>query len=182
MVREREGTEGGNLRWKGEVPAVFRPRKKDSKKSEEEERMKRNSMTINIKLSDRAFKPTRGHATDAGMDLYTPDMLIVKPGRAVTVDTGVHVEIPQGHCGYVKGRSSLNFKRSIVVPDGTIDCGFTGSIQVRLYNLGDHPVIINPGERIAQLVLHPIITPLLDVVDELEDTERGDGGFGSTGK
>lgn len=143
--------------------------------------MRRNGMTIKVKLDERAIKPTRGHATDAGMDLYTPEMLIIRPGASVTVDTGVHIEIPRGYVGMIKSKSGLNVNQNIL-SEGVIDCGYTGSIRAKLYNHGKDIVIINPGEKITQLVILPIITPLLEIVDELEETERGDGGFGSTGR
>lgn len=143
--------------------------------------MKRNSMTIKVKLDERAIKPTRAHATDAGFDLYTPEMLIIRPGSSVTVDTGVHMAIPRGHVGMIKSKSGLNVNQNIL-SEGVIDCGYTGSIRAKLYNHGKDIVIINPGDKITQLVILPIITPLIEIVDELDDTERGEGGFGSTGR
>ena len=125
--------------------------------------------------------PTRAHEDDAGLDIYTPDMLIIKPHKAVTVDTGIHVEIPRGYVGFLKSKSGLNVKRNLI-GEGVIDSGYTGSIVVKLYNLGEDIVLINEGEKIIQLVLLPIITPELEVVDKLEETERGTGGFGSTGR
>lgn len=138
-------------------------------------------MKVNVKLDKGAKLPTRGHADDAGLDIYTPEMLIIKAKKAVTVDTGVHIQIPKGYVGFLKSKSGLNVKQSLL-SEGVIDSGYTGSIRVKLYNHGEVPAIINPGEKVSQLVLLPIITPDLEVVDALEETERGDGGFGSTGK
>lgn len=136
---------------------------------------------MKIMLDKRAIMPTRAHEDDAGLDIYTPDMLIIKPHKAVTVDTGIHVEIPRGYVGFLKSKSGLNVKRNLI-GEGVIDSGYTGSIVVKLYNLGEDIVLINEGEKIIQLVLLPIITPELEVVDKLEETERGTGGFGSTGR
>lgn len=138
-------------------------------------------MTVKVVLDEGAILPTRGHREDAGLDLYTREFLMIKPGGSRTVDTGVHVQIPEGYVGMVKSKSGLNIKSGLL-SEGVIDCGYTGSIRVKLYNHSAVPAIINAGEKISQLVILPIITPDLEVVDALEETERGDGGFGSTGK
>lgn len=140
---------------------------------------------MKIKIDDGAFVPTRAHETDAGLDLYSPvDAMIgwtgSKTGNSVTIDTGVHVEIPKGYVGFLKSKSGLNVKHGIV-SEGVIDSGYTGSIAVKLYNHSDKMVFIQRGMKISQLVLLPIITPELELVDSLDETERGDGGFGSTG-
>lgn len=136
---------------------------------------------IKIKLSGNAIKPTRAHEDDAGYDLYTPEMLIIKPGKSAKVDTGVHIQIPKGYVGMLKSKSGLNVNKNLI-GEGVIDSGYTGSIVVKLYNLGDNIALINPGDKIIQLVLMPIITPELEIVETLEATDRGDGGFGSTGR
>lgn len=149
-------------------------------------------MTIKIKLDEgKGIMPSRAHETDAGLDLYTPVDVAVErckwtPSEGLTVgsaviDTGVHVEIPKGYVGFIKSKSGLMVKSGLTA-DGTIDCGYTGSIVVKLFNHTSHTHFFEAGDKIAQLVLLPIITPDLEVVDSLEDTERGDGGFGSTGK
>lgn len=138
-------------------------------------------MTIKIVLDEGAILPTRGYADDAGLDLYTRETILVKPKKSKTVDTGVHIQIPKGYVGFLKSKSGLNVNSSIL-SEGVIDSGYTGSIRVKLYNHGEVPILINPREKISQLVILPIITPDLEVVDALEETERGDGGFGSTGK
>ena len=141
---------------------------------------------MKIKIDDGAFVPTRAHETDAGLDLYSPvDAMIgwpgSKTGNSVTIDTGVHVEIPKGYVGFLKSKSGLNVKHGIV-SEGVIDSGYTGSIVVKLYNHSDKTVFVQRGMKISQLVLLPIITPELELVDSLDETERGDGGFGSTGR
>lgn len=140
---------------------------------------------MKVKIDDGAFVPTRAHEDDAGLDLYSPiDAMIgwpgSKTGNSVTIDTGVHVEIPKGYVGFLKSKSGLNVKHGIV-SEGVIDSGYTGSIAVKLYNHGNSTVFVQRGQKISQLVLLPIITPELELVDSLEETERGTGGFGSTG-
>lgn len=136
---------------------------------------------MKVKLDPGAVFPTRAHSTDAGLDLYARDTQVVWAKESAVFDTGVHIEIPAGYVGFLKSKSGLNVRFGIT-SEGVIDSGYTGSIVVKLYNHGDHYVKIERGQKISQLVLLPIITPELELVDELEATERGDGGFGSTGK
>lgn len=150
---------------------------------------------MKIKLDYGAILPTRAHDTDAGLDLYAPRDVAVpgSKGRVdlglwtptdigcATIDTGVHVEIPKGYVGFIKSKSGLNVKHGLTA-EGVIDSGYTGSIVVKLYNHTGKYYYFDKGDKIAQLVLLPIITPELELVYELEDTERGDGGFGSTGR
>lgn len=135
---------------------------------------------MKIKLDPGAVMPTRAHSTDAGLDLYTPEEFTVQGKDSEVIDTGVHIAIPVGYVGFVKSKSGLMVKNDITT-DGTVDAGYTGSIKVKLFNHGFDDKYFLPGQKIAQLVILPIITPELDLVDELEDTERGTGGFGSTG-
>lgn len=142
-------------------------------------------MKMKVVLDPGAFMPTRAHETDAGLDLYSPVDAIVgsrwcDSGNSVCIDTGVHVEIPAGYVGMIKSKSGLNVKHNIT-SEGVIDSGYTGSMVVKLYNHGNTSVKIEKGQKISQLVILPIITPDLELVDSLEDTERGNGGFGSTG-
>ena len=136
---------------------------------------------MKITLDPGAHMPTRAHPSDAGLDLYAPrDVRIPARGGAV-VDTGVHVAIPEGYVGMLKSKSGLNVKKNIL-GEGVIDAGYTGPIVVKLYNQGDENVSIEAGMKLIQLVILPILTPELELADSLEDTERGSGGFGSTGK
>lgn len=137
---------------------------------------------MKIVLDKDAKMPTRAHDTDAGLDLYSMEDTIVSAKESAVFDTGVHIELPPDTVGYIKGKSGLNVKHGIVVPDGTVDEGYTGSIRVKLYNLSGYDYKVNKGDKICQLVIHPILKPELEVVDSLADTERGSGGFGSTGK
>ena len=135
---------------------------------------------LKIMLDDGAFMPTRAHATDAGLDLYaTKDAVIFRDGSE-KFDTGVHVEIPEGFVGFLKSKSGLNVNQGIQSA-GVIDSGYTGSICVKLYNHGNTLVHIKRGQKISQLVILPIVTPDVELVDHLEETERGNGGFGSSG-
>lgn len=136
---------------------------------------------MKIKLDEGAFVPTRAHSTDAGLDLYSPCNGLIQPDDSLCVDTGVHIEIPAGYVGMIKSKSGLNVKNGIT-SEGVIDSGYTGSMVVKLYNHGRELVKIDRGQKISQLVIMPIITPELELVDSLEETERGDGGFGSTGR
>ncbi len=136
---------------------------------------------IKVKLDPGAIMPARAHAADAGLDLYTPRLLAVAAGGSTTVDTGVHVEIPEGYVGFLKSKSGLNVKYGIT-SEGVIDSGYTGSIVVKLYNNSNEIYHFEKGSKITQLVILPIITPELEPVDKLGETERGDKGFGSSGR
>lgn len=136
---------------------------------------------MKIKLDDGAKMPTRAHDTDAGLDLYARYTEIVRAKGSAIFDTGVHVELPPNTVGMIKSKSGLNVKHGIT-SDGVVDVGYTGSIVVKLYNNGEFDYIVNAGDKISQLVILPILTPMLESVESLDDTERGAGGFGSTGK
>lgn len=138
-------------------------------------------MKMKVKLDPGAYMPTRAHKEDAGLDLYAMEAKEVPAYGSAEFDTGVHVEIPEGYVGDVESKSGLMMKCDITT-DGTVDCGYTGAIRVKLFNHSPIRLDIKAGQKIAQLVIKQIITPELEVVDDLEATERGDGGFGSTGK
>lgn len=145
------------------------------------QKYKKIEIGMKIKLDDGAKMPTRAHPTDAGLDLYARDTLIIPPKGSAVFDTGVHVELPTGTVGMLKSKSGLNVKYGLT-SEGVIDVGYTGSIVVKLYNNSEYPYIVNAGDKISQLVIMPILTPPLELVESLDDTERGAGGFGSTGK
>lgn len=136
---------------------------------------------MKIKLDPGAYMPERAHSADAGYDLRSPVKGRLYAGEAVVIDTGVHVQIPTGFVGMLKSKSGLNVKHDIV-GEGVIDSGYTGSIRVKLYNHGSESYMIEVGDKISQLVILPIITPELELVTVLEETERGCNGFGSTGR
>lgn len=136
---------------------------------------------MKVKLDPGAFVPERAHDADAGYDLRSPITDRLYAGQAIVIDTGVHVAIPAGYAGFLKSKSGLNVKHDIV-GEGVIDSGYTGSIRVKLYNHGAESYMIEKGDKISQLVILPIYTPDIELVSGLEETERGDRGFGSTGK
>lgn len=138
-------------------------------------------MKMKIKLDNGAIMPTRAHSTDAGLDLYAKETQIVPAKESAKFDTGVHIELPANTVGMLKSKSGLNVKHGIT-SEGVIDVGYTGSIVVKLYNNSGYDYKINAGDKITQLVILPILTPELELVESLEETERGNGGFGSTGK
>lgn len=136
---------------------------------------------MRYKLDKGAYTPTRAFWTDAGLDLRTPIDITVPPRGSAIINTGVHVELPIGTVGMLKSKSGLNVKHGIT-SEGVIDVGYTGSIKVKLYNNSDTEYIFNRGDKISQLVIINILTPELEKVDYLCETERGENGFGSSGK
>lgn len=140
-----------------------------------------NNMKIILDVG--AYMPTYAHGADAGMDLRTPVAFIVPAHGSYTVDTGVHMQIPLGQAGFIKSKSGLNVKGGLTAT-GVVDSGFSGSIRVKLYNHSDEDYMFSRGDKITQLVLLYIAKPEngFEVVDHFEETERGDNGFGSTGR
>nr|DAE48326.1 MAG TPA: dUTPase [Caudoviricetes sp.] len=137
---------------------------------------------MKIMLDKSAHMPSRAHATDAGLDLRTPVAVTVPAHGSAVVDTGVHVQLPANTVGMLKSKSGLNVKHGIT-SEGVIDVGYTGSIKVKLYNHTSYPYAFNAGDKITQLVILPFVyVDGLGLVSELDDSERGDGGFGSTGR
>ena len=137
---------------------------------------------MKIILDDGAKMPTRAHADDAGLDLYSRENMVIYPHSSATFDTGVHVEIPRGYVGMIKSKSGLNVKYGLT-SEGVLDCGYTGSIRVKLYNHSSEAYTVAAGDKISQLVIMPIIAPELELVKDFgTETERGENGFGSTGR
>ena len=138
-------------------------------------------MKIKVVLDEGATLPMRAHPTDAGLDLYARERRVIPPLSWEQVDTGVHIQIPEGYVGFITSKSGLMTNEGITCR-GTIDSGYTGSIQAVVFNHSRKYYIVEKGQKITQLVIVPIITPEPEWVDALEETDRGDGGFGSTGK
>ena len=136
---------------------------------------------MKIMLDQDAKLPTRAHPYDAGLDLYAMESGFVFADSRHTFDTGVHVQIPESCVGFIKSKSGLMVKHGILT-DGTIDCGYTGSIRVCLFNRSENDFYVEAGDKIAQLVIVPCVLLPLEQVDSLEETDRGDNGFGSTGR
>lgn len=137
---------------------------------------------MKVMLDEWARMPERAHETDAGLDIFSRETKIVPARGSETFDTGVHIEIPRGYVGFLKSKSGLNVKHGIT-SEGVIDCGYTGSIVVKLYNNSDKDYTVNECDKISQLVIMPIAHGFdLELVTEFEETDRGNGGFGSTGR
>ena len=137
---------------------------------------------MKIVLEPWAIMPTRAHENDAGLDLYSAnDDVYIYPGESELFDTGVHVQLPKNTVGFLKSKSGLNVKYGIT-SEGVIDAGYTGSICVKLYNNTRIPYTVEKGDKISQLVILPICSDELEVVDSLGETARGNNGFGSSGR
>ena len=138
------------------------------------------------KLSPKAILPTYGSSEAAGADLYAclDAPVTVAPGQTAWIPTGIALEVPKGCAGLIYARSSMGTKRGLAPANkvGVIDSDYRGEIRVVLLNHGAQEQIVEPGERIAQLIITPVLTPEYEEVTELTDTDRGTGGFGSTGK
>lgn len=136
---------------------------------------------MKIMLDEGAKMPTRAHPWDAGLDLYAMEDGYIRCNQSRTFDTGTHIEIPEGCVGLVKSKSGLMCNHGIIT-DGTIDAHYTGTIKVCLFNHGGSKYEVKAGDKIAQLVIVPCLLPELELVDSLDETDRGDNGFGSTGR
>ncbi len=137
------------------------------------------------KLNDRAVTPSYGSACAAGADLYScEDAISFAPGETKLVHTGLAMEIPQGYVGFIYARSGIATKRGLAPANkvGVIDSDYRGEIMVALHNHSDKEATIEAGERVAQIVIAPYLTVNFTEADELDDTARGEGGFGSTGE
>lgn len=146
-----------------------------------------NCKTMKVKkLRDNAVLPKRATDGSAGYDLFSASEapVAIKPGERQKIPVGIAVELPRNTAGMIYTRSGLGIKYGIHVTNGVgvVDSDYRGEIHVSLHNLSDETYTVDPGERIAQLVVTPYITPEIIEADDLEDTERGEGGFGSTGR
>ena len=149
---------------------------------------------LNIKLlSDNATTPTRAYGVSAGLDIYAAETVVIEPQEKILLATDIAVDIPEGYVGLLTSRSGVSSKTHLVVETGKIDAGYNGHMKVNIKNdsvvlvppeenfcLGSY--VINKGDKIAQLVIVPIVTPEVNVVEEFEsESERGTNGFGSSG-
>ena len=144
-------------------------------------------MTVKTKcLREGAKLPFRATEGSAGADLFAciDNNIIIEPGKIKMIPIGIAVEIPMGYCGFVYSRSSLGSKFGITLPNsvGVIDSDYRGELCVPLINHGENDFTVRKGDRIAQLVIMPVENPVYEFYEELSSTERGVGGFGSTGK
>ena len=143
-------------------------------------------MTVKIlKLHQNARIPTYGSADAAGADLYAciDEAVTIQPSQTVLIPTGLSMEIEQGFAGFIYARSGLATKRGLApaIKVGVIDSDYRGQVMVSLHNHTEQPQTVEPGERVAQMVFAPVYQAQFCETDALQDTERGTGGFGSTG-
>ena len=137
---------------------------------------------MNIYVEKGAYLPERAHKTDAGLDIKARENRLIKAHRGALLHTGLHVQLPHGTAGLLVSKSGLNVNHGIT-STGLIDEGYTGEIMVKLYNHSDTNYLVNAGEKISQLVIIPVLYEDINLCDSLdENTERGDKGFGSSGK
>lgn len=138
-----------------------------------------------VKFDERAVIPTYGTVDAAGADLYAvlDDVIEIKPGETVFIGTGIGMQIPAGFGGFVYARSGLSTKKGLAPANkvGVIDADYRGEIKVALYNQSSEVRTVEPGERIAQIVIAPYLKCEFNIVDELNESDRGNSGFGSTG-
>lgn len=139
-----------------------------------------------LKIKTKEKMPTYATEHAAGIDLYckTDETIIVNPKETVKIHTGLYVEIPEGYFGAVYPRSSTGVKKNLMLANtvGVIDSDYRGELMVFFYNYGENDQVVENGDRLAQLVIQPYLRCKIEKVDELTDSKRGDGGFGSTGK
>lgn len=126
--------------------------------------------------------PSYAHPGDAGMDLYVPDQLTIAPGKRLSIPLGLSVEIPDGYVILFFDKSGLSHKHGLKSFGGVIDSGYRGELKVGIMNLSDIPYTFNTGDKIIQMLIMPVMHAHISEVDELSDSQRGERGFGSSGK
>lgn len=138
-------------------------------------------LKFKIDAEKGALLPVRKYDTDAGINILSPRSFLLPARSSAIIRTGVHVELPHGTVGMLKSKSGLNVFHDII-GEGVIDEGYDGEIVVKLYNLGSEPHQFERGDKIIQLVVMPVHYPAIEQVDEISGGERGDAGYGSTGR
>ena len=133
-------------------------------------------------MHEAAVVPSFAHTTDAGMDLCASVEVVVLAGERVSAPTGIAMQIPEGHVGLIWDKSGVSQKVGLKTLGGVIDAGYRGEIFVGLFNTSKETYTFAPGQKLAQILIQEIKQPELEVVDSLEDSDRGEGAFGSTGK
>lgn len=136
---------------------------------------------MKIVLDEGAKMPEFAHTRDGGMDLFAAERKVIRAGDFETIETGVHIQIPRGYVGLITSKSGLMGNHGLTCR-GTIDEGYTGSIKAVLFNHSRKDYIVKKGDKVTQIVIVECLHPKLELVDSLEETDRGDGGFGSTGR
>lgn len=139
-------------------------------------------MNIHVKkLHPDAVLPAFAHPGDAGMDLYSIEDMVLEPGERRSVPTGIAIALPDGYVSLVWDKSGVSHKFGVKTLGGVLDSGYRGEYLIGLINLGQENFEIKKGQKIAQLLIQKVERPDITVVDELDETSRGTGGFGSTG-
>jgi len=133
------------------------------------------------KLHPEAIAPVFAHPGDAGMDLYSVEAIVLKPGERRSVPTGIAIALPDGYVSLVWDKSGVSHKFGVKTLGGVLDSGYRGEYLIGLVNLGQEDFEIKKGQKIAQLLIQKVERPEIELVDELDETSRGTGGFGSTG-
>lgn len=136
---------------------------------------------MRFSVDEGGFAPVREHEDDAGVDLRTPKTILINPHSSEFVDLLVRVEIPKGCVGLLTSKSGLMTKKGIKTT-GTIDHGYSGTIGCKIFNHSDSHVVFEKGDKVTQLVVMPCITDKVEIVEEIKAGDRGEKGFGSTGK
>ena len=134
------------------------------------------------KIKEHAKLPTYGHEGDAGADVYSAEDYLILPGKRETISTGVCLATPYGYVGLVWDKSGISTKTGVLTIAGVIDSTYRGEVLIALKNLGEEPFKIEKGMKVAQLLIQPIVSANFSEVTEIDETPRGEGGFGSTGK
>ena len=135
-----------------------------------------------LKINSEAIIPNYANKNDAGLDLYSAEDFVLKPGERRAFKTGVKMEIPEGYVGLVWDKSGLAVNDGIKTMAGVIDSGYRGEIKIVLINLGEKNFEIKKGQKIAQMLIQKIEHPEIEIVEFLSESGRGESGFGSTGK
>lgn len=143
-----------------------------------------SAIAIEITLAEGASLPVQAHPDDAGYDLHCVEEVVIEPGQNSLVGTGLAIALPSGYVGKVCSRSGLAAKHRVFVLNapGIVDAGYRGEVKVNLFNAGDQPFTVKPGERIAQLLVEACVPAIFVPVRELDATVRGVGGHGSSGR
>lgn len=143
-------------------------------------------MTEKLKILTKGIVPSYQTSGSCGIDLYCANKedITINPNESAKIDSGIKIAIPEGYFGAIYPRSSTGVKKNLMLANtvGIIDSDYRGEIMVYFYNYGKNPQVIKNGDRLAQLVIQPYSRMEIELVDKLDDTDRGDGGFGSTGR
>lgn len=140
------------------------------------------NITLKVKRIKKVTLPTYHYEGDAGLDLYTAETVTLNPGEKVGISTGVQLAIPRGYVGLIWDKSGLSMKRGLKTLGGVVDSGYRGEVIVGLINLSEEPHTFEKGDKIAQMIIQKKEFVTIEEVDDLDATDRGDKGFGSSGK